>query len=73
MRVQTSAVPEDELLTPRELAEEMKRSEAALAQLRSRGLGPKYVKVGRRVLYRRSDIRAYLDANTVSGTEVGAL
>jgi hypothetical protein len=30
-----------------------------------RGMGPKFVKIGRRVLYRWSDAYAYLDANTV--------
>ncbi|MEO9970093.1 MAG: helix-turn-helix domain-containing protein [Hyphomonadaceae bacterium] len=30
------------------------------------GLGPKFVSVGRAIRYRRADIRAYLEENTVS-------
>ncbi len=68
----TSPDPVDEMVTPGKLAQEWDTTEGALAQLRSRGRGPKFVKLGGgqggRVLYRRSDIRAYLDANTVSRT-----
>jgi hypothetical protein len=44
-------------------------TEAGLAQMRYRGTGPRFVKRGRRVLYRWSDVRAYLDANTVQRTD----
>lgn len=43
-------------------------TEAGLAQMRYRGTGPRYVKRGRRVIYRWSDVRAYLDENTIQRT-----
>jgi hypothetical protein len=33
--------------------------------MRYRRTGPPYIKVGRKVLYRWSDVNAYLNANTV--------
>jgi predicted DNA-binding transcriptional regulator AlpA len=43
---------------------------AGLAQMRYRGTGPKFIKCGpRRVLYRWSDVRAYLDANVCQRTD----
>lgn len=36
------------------------------ANLRTRGGGPPYTHVGGRVRYRLADVRAWLDANTVS-------
>lgn len=35
---------------------------------RMQGRGPKFVKVGRRVMYRVSDVEAFLDANTCQST-----
>jgi hypothetical protein len=40
-----------------------------LAQMRYRGTGPKFCKVGRKVVYRWSDVRSYLDANTCQRTD----
>jgi hypothetical protein len=38
--------------------------------MRYRGTGPKFIRVGaRKVLYRWSDVRAYLDANTIQRTD----
>ena len=39
-------------------------TKATLATWRSRGNGPAFVKVGGRVLYRRSDVEAYEVKNT---------
>ncbi|MDB2215630.1 Uncharacterised protein [Mycobacteroides abscessus subsp. massiliense] len=51
--------------TPKEVAAYLHTSEAGLAQLRYRGQGPKFCKVGpRKVIYRWTDVHAYLDANT---------
>ncbi len=41
-------------------------STGQLANLRSRGEGPPYIKLGSRVLYRREDIEAYEAANIVA-------
>jgi hypothetical protein len=58
-------VNDDELLTPAETAELMRTTLQSLGQQRYQRRGPKYVKIGSRVLYRRSDIREYLDSRTV--------
>ncbi len=55
---------------PREVAAALGTTEAGLAQMRYRGTGPKFSKVGRRrVIYRWSDVRAYLDANVMTRTD----
>ncbi len=55
---------------PRDVAAALGTTEAGLAQMRYRGTGPKFIKVGaRRVMYRWSDVRAYLDANTIQRTD----
>lgn len=56
---------EDELLKPERLASEWGTTEAALAQQRYMGNGPKFIKIsGRAVRYRRSDVNAWLDSQT---------
>ncbi len=45
-----------------EVAELMKRPESTLSYWRHRGEGPPYAKVGRRVMYRRADVIAWLEA-----------
>lgn len=51
---------------PSEVAEALGTSEQGLAQMRYRGTGPKYVKVGEglrgRVIYRWSDVKDWLDS-----------
>lgn len=63
-----------ELMTIQELADHIHCKPHTLAQWRYRGTGPKFVRVGsRRVLYRRADVDAWLDAQTVQSTaEVSA-
>ncbi len=49
------------LATPAEVAEALHTTPASLAQMRYRGDGPKFVRVGRRrVLYRWSDIEEFI-------------
>lgn len=50
--------------SPAEVAKVLHTTEGRLAQMRYLGTGPRFVKIGRRVLYRWSDIQAYLEANT---------
>lgn len=50
----------DDLLTAPEAAEVLRTSTPALAAHRHRGTGPSFVKAGRRVLYRRSALEAWL-------------
>jgi hypothetical protein len=54
---------------PSQVAAALFTTEAGLAQMRYRGTGPRFVKRGRRVLYRWSDVRDYLDANTCQRTD----
>jgi hypothetical protein len=50
-----------ELATPAEVAEALHTTPASLAQMRYRGDGPKFVRVGRRrVLYRWADVEQYI-------------
>lgn len=56
--------------TAKEVAAYLHTSEAGLAQMRFRGIGPKFVRVGaRKVIYRWSDVQKYLDDNTCQRTD----
>jgi predicted DNA-binding transcriptional regulator AlpA len=55
-----------ELLTDAQLAERWQLSRGTLANQRSQGRGPSYIKIAGRVRYRRSDIEAYEQAGLVS-------
>lgn len=56
--------------TPKEVAHYLHTTTAGLAQLRYRGVGPKFIKVGpRKVIYRWTDVHAYLEANTMQRTD----
>ena len=56
--------------TPKEVAAYLHTTEAGLAQMRYRGIGPKFCKVGpRKVIYRWAEVKAYLDANTCQRTD----
>jgi hypothetical protein len=59
----------DDVALPRQVAKLLDTTPEGLAQMRYRGSGPRFVKRGRRVLYRWSDVRAYLDANTLQRTD----
>lgn len=58
-----------DIALPAKVAQLLHTTDDGLAQMRYRGTGPKFVKVGKKVLYRWSDIRAYLDANTCQRTD----
>ena len=59
---------QDAFLTQREAAGVLRISERTLERFRLDGSGPQFVKAGRRVLYRRSDIDAWTDARTFNST-----
>ncbi|HEY9316116.1 DNA-binding protein [Williamsia sp.] len=63
------AIDASPLALPSEVAAYFRTSEAKLAQDRFRGIGPRYVKHGRRVLYRWADVHAWADANTLQRTD----
>jgi len=55
-----------DLGTPGDVAQYLHTTVANLAQLRYLGRGPKFIKVGRRVLYRWSDVADWLTATRCS-------
>ena len=60
--------PRAEFLVTPQLADEWQTSERTLERLRQTGTGPPFIKAGRRVLYRRSDVEAWLAAHTYGST-----
>ena len=59
---------DDEYLDTNELAELTKTKAQTWRKKRWRGDSPRFVKLGNRVLYRRSDVEAYLAERTFSNT-----
>ena len=59
------------LLTVQELATELRLAESTFYTWRRRGLGPKSFKLGRRVVYRLSDVEAWLEAQELATSRGG--
>ena len=55
-------------LTQAEAADLLRISPRTLERHRVAGTGPRFVKAGRRVLYRRSDLEEWAASNTFSST-----
>jgi excisionase family DNA binding protein len=64
----TTADGEPELLTIVEAAELLRAPVATLRYWRHLGTGPRSFRLGRRVLYRRDDLRAWIHAQQALGT-----
>lgn len=64
----------DTMLTVPQLSEWLGTTSGNLAQMRYLGTGPKFVKLGRAVRYRQSDVEAWLVAQTrqQTGDQVSA-
>jgi predicted DNA-binding transcriptional regulator AlpA len=60
---------EEPLISVAEAAKEIHIKPPTLDQWRKRNQGPAYVKVGKLVFYRASDIRAWLQTRVVRPTE----
>ncbi|MGP5598979.1 helix-turn-helix transcriptional regulator [Glutamicibacter arilaitensis] len=61
----TINLPTEILSTPAQLSERFGMTTGALAQMRYKGSGPKFIKLGgRQIRYRESDIQAWLDQQT---------
>ncbi len=61
---------DNDTASPKEVADYLKTTEAGLAQMRYRGTGPRFCRVGnRKVIYRWTDVKSYLDANTMTRTD----
>lgn len=57
----------NDLLLMDETAEAMRQTEATLRYWRHIGYGPPSAKFGRRVVYRRADVEAWVEAQFESG------
>lgn len=70
-KTQTSSesLNQDLLWTTKEVAQRLKCSESKLEKDRFLGQGLPYTRLGKKVLYRETDLRRYLDANTVGGNK----
>lgn len=62
----------DELLPPPALAEELGVSLATIYGWRTRGEGPRAIKVGGQLRYRRSEVDRWLEANSDQRGVTGA-
>ncbi len=60
----TNVTPLPELLLPREAALAITVSEVALARMRQRGTGPRFILVGRTCRYSRDALADYLSSRT---------
>jgi predicted DNA-binding transcriptional regulator AlpA len=58
-----------DLGTPGEVAEYLHTTVPTLAQLRTPAGDPKFIKAGRRIRYRSSDVADWLDRNTMRRTD----
>jgi Helix-turn-helix domain len=58
----------DGLLTEVAAADFLSLSTRTLQAWRSKGFGPAFVRAGRAIRYRRRDLLAWMDANTVAST-----
>lgn len=58
-----------DLLTPAELGSRWHKSKAALAQMRYRGDGPKFLKISGSIFYRVKDILEFEDSQVRTRTD----
>lgn len=65
--------PNEKYLTPKEAAELLRTSEHVLAHRRCESTGPRFLKLGAKVLYELSDIIAWIEQNKFSSTSEVAL
>jgi len=57
-----------DLLTTQHAAKELKLSARTLERHRVTGTGPKFIRLGRRIFYRRDDLEAWIAACTCRST-----
>jgi hypothetical protein len=57
----------NDLLTERQLADELHKSPATLARWRRTGAGPRWVRVGKSPLYRWADVERWLQGRREGG------
>lgn len=77
MTALSAMLPGDTLLSRRELAEASSKAglpvaEASLANMASRGVGPRFIRYGRAVRYRWGDFLTWAAARSTVGTSTSA-
>jgi hypothetical protein len=66
----TASTPSLDVVQPSELAAELKVTRQTLADWRYKGIGPAFVKLSaRRIVYRRADVAAWLEAQRYTRTD----
>jgi excisionase family DNA binding protein len=73
MRTTEHSPPSLERFRGPEAAKYLGLSKSTLEKMRLEGRGPRYLKLGGRCVYRRSDLDAYLEAAVVETTDSRAL
>lgn len=58
----------DRLISAEDAADILNISPSTLAKMRLSGASPRYVKLGRRVAYRPSDLEAWVEAQSYTST-----
>lgn len=58
-----------DLLTPDQLGERWEKSRQALAQMRYRGTGPRFVKIGKSIFYRVGDVLEFEESQVRTRTD----
>ncbi|WP_425418449.1 helix-turn-helix transcriptional regulator [Oricola indica] len=58
----------EKLLNPAQAAEILSLSKSTLAKMRLSGRSPKYIKLGRRVAYRQSDLQDWIETQSFNST-----
>lgn len=62
----------DEMMKPPQAAKYMKKSVSQLAKWRLVNYGPRYVRIGRSILYRKCDIKVFIDGHIVETENLNA-
>ena len=60
--------PAEQLATPEEVADYLRKPAKTLTNWRSQGIGPKYRKIGRDVRYDWKDVLAWIEAQPAGAT-----
>ncbi|TWD57808.1 AlpA family transcriptional regulator [Agrobacterium vitis] len=58
----------DHLISPEDAANILNISTSTLAKMRLAGTSPRFVKLGRRVAYRQTDIETWIEAQSYNST-----
>lgn len=58
----------DQLISAEEAAKHLNISKSTLAKMRLSGASPRYVKIGRRVAYRPSDLERWIASQSFNST-----